>query len=106
MRIVFDQGTPAPLRHLLTGHAVITAYERGWSTLENGELIHAAEVEGFDVLVTTDTSLKYQQNLAIRRVAIVVLTTTSWPRIRLAAETIRTAIASSAAGSYTEVEVP
>lgn len=59
MRILFDQGTPAPLRHLLRGHEVSTAYERGWSTLKNGELLVAAEDQGLEVLVTTDRNLKY-----------------------------------------------
>ena len=66
MQILFDQGTPAPLRQLLPGHEVATAYERGWSTLKNGELLAAAETQGFQVLVTTDTNLKYQQNLVLR----------------------------------------
>jgi hypothetical protein len=52
--VLFDQGTPAPLRHALAGHVVETAYERGWSSLKNGELIAAAESAGFEVFVTTD----------------------------------------------------
>jgi hypothetical protein len=59
MRVLFDQGTPAPLRQLLMQHEVETAYERGWSILQNGELIAAAEATGFDVFVTTDRNLKY-----------------------------------------------
>lgn len=66
MRILFDQGTPAPLRHALKEHAVTAAYELGWSELDNGELLAAAEAE-FDVLVTTDQNLRYQQRLAGRR---------------------------------------
>jgi hypothetical protein len=61
---------------------VSTAYELGWSTLKNGELLAAAECNGFDVFVTTDTNLAYQQNLSNRKIAIVVLSTTSWPRIQ------------------------
>ena len=82
MRVLFDQGTPAPLRHALIGHSVETAFELGWGTLQNGALISAAEAQGFEVFLTTDKNLKYQQNLAGRRLAIVVLSTTSWPRIR------------------------
>ena len=63
MRILFDQGTPVPLRQSLTHHEVTTAYERDWSTLKNGELLDTAEKQGFEVLVTTDSNLKYQQNL-------------------------------------------
>jgi hypothetical protein len=106
VRVLFDQGTPAPLRRLLPGHFVSTAYELGWSTLKNGELFEAAEAQRFEVLVTTDTSLKYQQNLAARSVAVVVLSTTSWPRIRLAAATVAAAVNAAKPGTYTEVTVP
>jgi hypothetical protein len=64
VRILFDQGTPAPMRRLLAGHVVTTANELGWSALKNGELLAAAEGEGFELFVTTDTNLKYQQNLS------------------------------------------
>ncbi len=82
-----------------------TAYELGWSTLNNGELLAAAEAQGLQVLVTTDTKLKYQQNLASRSVAIVVLGTTSWPRIKLAAELVIAAVDAAAPGTYAEVSV-
>nr|VFK56798.1 MAG: hypothetical protein BECKTUN1418F_GA0071002_109510 [Candidatus Kentron sp. TUN]VFK60412.1 MAG: hypothetical protein BECKTUN1418D_GA0071000_11234 [Candidatus Kentron sp. TUN]VFK63613.1 MAG: hypothetical protein BECKTUN1418E_GA0071001_10924 [Candidatus Kentron sp. TUN] len=82
MRVLFDQGTPVPLRHHLSGHQVSTAYELGWSNIENGDLLRQAENHDFEVLVTTDTNLKHQQNLANRRIAIVVLGSTSWLRIQ------------------------
>jgi hypothetical protein len=63
MRILFDQGTPFPLKTYLVNHDVQTAFELGWGRLRNGELLAAAE-ESFDVLVTTDQQLKYQQNLS------------------------------------------
>jgi hypothetical protein len=69
MRILFDQGTPVPLRHTLRDHVVETAYERGWHLLGNGELIEAAEAAAFDVLVTTDQNLRRQQNLAGRNIS-------------------------------------
>ena len=81
MRILFDQGTPVPLRQLLSGHSVSTAYEMGWSELANGDLLEAAEAD-FDALITSDQNLRYQQNLIGRRLAILVLPTTSWPKIR------------------------
>lgn len=68
MRILFDQGTPAPLKDHLPGHSVETAYEKGWSALRNGELLAKAEAE-FEVLVTTDRILRHQQNLAGQRIA-------------------------------------
>ena len=106
MRVLFDQGTPVPLRHALAGHSISTAYELGWATLKNGELLRSAEEKGFEVLVTTDTNLKYQQNLAARQIAVVVLTTTSWPRIRSIAESVSSAVNSASKGSYVEVSVP
>ena len=106
MRVLFDQGTPVPLRQALASHSVSTAYELGWATLKNGELLRSAEEKGFDVLVTTDTRLRYQQNLAARRIAVVVLSTTSWPRIRVIAEHVTAAVGSASIGSYVEVSVP
>ena len=107
MRVLFDQGTPAPLRQsLASAHEVSTAYERGWSTLKNGELLEAAEAAGFDVLVTTDTNLRYQQNLAKRRIGVVVLTTTSWPRIQAVAHAVARAVAGVSPADYVEVTIP
>lgn len=106
MRILFDQGTPIPLRDSLTLHEVSTAYERGWSKLRNGELLDAAEREGFALFVTTDSNLRYQQNLQGRRIAIVVLSSTSWPRIREAIPAVADAINAASPGSYSEVNIP
>jgi len=106
MRILFDQGTPVPLRRFLTDHGVATAYERGWSCLTNGDLISLAEQEEFDLLITTDTNLRYQQNLQGRSLAILVLTTTSWPRIRQATERIVAAITQIETGGYQELMIP
>lgn len=101
--MLFDHGTPAPLRHALGGHEVVTAYERGWSGLKNGELIAAAEAERFDVLVTTDKNLRYQQNLKRRSLAIAVLWTTSWTKIQHRLARVEAAVASAASGSYVEL---
>jgi hypothetical protein len=78
MRVIFDQGTPVPIRKALAGHIVRTAREQGWSTLANGNLLDAAEEAGFDVLLTTDTSLPYQQNLEGRKIAVVILSKNRW----------------------------
>jgi hypothetical protein len=106
VRILFDQGTLVPLRRALTQHDVVTAHERGWSRLKNGDLLDCAEKDGFAVLVTTDTNLKYQQNLASRRIAVAVLMTTSWPRLQRGLDAIVDAVGSAAAGSYREVRLP
>ena len=106
MRILFDQGTPVPLREALTHHEVTTAYERGWSQLKNGELLDAAEQELFDVLVSTDLNLKYQQNLKSRRIALIVLSTPSWRRIERAVANVVGAVDNATPGSYAEVDIP
>ena len=67
VRILFDQGTPVPLRRAFDGHIVETVFERGWSQLENGAVIQSAESLGFDVYVTTDKNLRYQQKVTARR---------------------------------------
>ena len=105
MKVLFDQGTHAPLRRELAGHSVETAYERGWSTLQNGELITAAEAEGFEVFVTPDKNLKYQQNLKSRSLSIVALQSTSWPRIQLSLQAVITAVNGAVSGGYVEVPI-
>jgi hypothetical protein len=105
VRILFDQGTPAPLRRHLPGHQVLTAYECRWSAMKNGELLAAAEEAGFAVLVTTDSNLRYQQNLATRRIAIVVLRKSSWPRIQRNLPKVLEALERCEPGSYFEVEI-
>ena len=106
MRVLFDQGTPLPLRTHLSDHQISSAYELGWGSLQNGELLQQAEAQGFEVLVTTDQNLKYQQNLANRTIAIVVLRATSWPRIQKVLHTIIAVVTSAKPNSYAEVEIP
>ncbi len=105
MNILFDQGTPVPLRRYLVGHTVRTAYEQGWSNLTNGELLDTAEHASYQVFVTTDQSLRYQQNLTERRIAIVVLFSTSWPRIQTHVDTIRAVIDHISLGAYHEIPI-
>jgi hypothetical protein len=83
MLVLFDQGTPVPIRPFLTGHTVKTAAEQGWSTLSNGNLLNAAEAAGFEILVTTDKNFAYQQNLQGRKIAIMVLGNQQWPVLRV-----------------------
>ena len=82
-----------------------TAFELGWSTLKNGELLAAAESNGFEVFVTTDTNLAYQQNLSNRKIAIVVLSTTSWPRIQKSVAAILSAIDTARPNSHQIVSI-
>ena len=102
MRILFDQGTPVPLRDYLAGHVVQTVFELGWSSLANGALLASAE-SSFDLLITTDQQLRHQQNLSGRSLGILVLMTTSWPRMMLNIPLILQAISQMSAGEYREI---
>ncbi|MBX3288998.1 MAG: hypothetical protein KF855_06590 [Acidobacteria bacterium] len=106
MKILFDQGTPVPLRKALAEHSVETAFERGWQTLENGELLAKAESGHYEILITTDQNLRYQQDLSERHIAIVVLLSTSWPRISKHTETIRKIVSETLPGDYHEIKIP
>jgi hypothetical protein len=102
MRILFDQATPVPIRSYLEGHIVRTAAQQGWDRLRNGDLLTAAEGAGFDLLLTTDKNIRYQQNLAGRKIAIVVLGQQQWPRLRPNVQRIIDAVNASTPGSYEE----
>ncbi|HKO98940.1 MAG TPA: hypothetical protein VJU86_18205 [Pyrinomonadaceae bacterium] len=104
MRILFDQGTPVPLRHHLVGHEVTTAFELGWSNLENGALLLAAEGR-FDLMITTDQNIRYQQKEGSRTLGILVLMTTSWPWMQSGIPEIIAAINQGKPGSLLEVKL-
>ena len=107
MLILFDHGTPAGLARALSLHTVTTAQARGWDRLSNGALLSVAEEAGFDLLITTDRRIKYQQNLSGRKIAIVVLAgTTKWSRIRLHFQQIAAVVNVATSGSYAEVDIP
>ena len=106
MLILFDNGTPAPLRYALKGHVVVEALERGWDTLVNGELIAAAEAAGFELLLTTDKNMRYQQNLTGRRIAFVVIGNQQWPTLRRYVQRVVDAVNAATPGSFAEVEIP
>jgi len=83
MHILFDHNTPRGITRHLVGHDVTTAKERRWERLTNGELLLAADKAGFDVLLTADKTMSYQQNLSGRKIALVVLGNSPWRRFRL-----------------------
>ena len=102
MRILFDQGTPAPLRHELVGQIVSTAYEMDWAELGNGDLLKEAETS-FDVFITTDQNLRHEQNLKGRRLAVLVLPTTSWPKIHAQLAKVVAAVDALRPGDFVEL---
>ena len=105
MLILFDHGTPRGIARFLPGHAVTRARERGWDRLSNGDLLAEAERAGFEVFLTTDKNIRYQQNLAGRRIAVVVLGAPQWPLVRLHTAEIAAAVNAAAPGSYSEVDI-
>jgi hypothetical protein len=106
MLILFDQATPVPLRPYLAGHTVRTAAEQGWDKLRNGDLLRAAEVAAFDLLLTTDRNMQYQQNITGRKIAVVILSRQQWPQLRPHVQLVVDAVNAAITGSFTEVEIP
>jgi hypothetical protein len=106
VRILLDQNTPLGLRRALPGYEVIPARSLGWASIENGELIRAAEEAGFDILITCDRNIRYQQRLTGRKIALIELTTTTWPVIRPRLADVLAAIQASGPGSYATVTLP
>jgi len=106
MRILFDHVTPGGVGRFLRGHTVTKARELGWDTLANGDLLVEAERAGFDVVLTADKNMRFQQKLRGRRIALVVLGTPQWPVVRIYGEKIAAAVDAATPGSYTEVHFP
>ena len=107
MLVLFDNGTPRTLaRYLIESHTVTEARARGWQELGNGELLNAAEAAGFEVLLTTDKNLSYQQNLAGRKIAVVVLGQGRWTLIEPHVAQVVAAVNAATPGSFAEVEIP
>jgi len=107
MKIILDESVPQKLRLLIEGgHTVVTAWYQGWSGLKNGALLDAAEAAGFDLFITADQEMSYQQNLTGRKIALVVLSTNNWSFIHAGIGAIVAAIDVAKPGSYTEVEIP
>jgi hypothetical protein len=106
MLIIFDQATPLPIRRYLKQHTVRTAAQQGWDKLSNGDLLNAAEAAGFDILLTTDKNMLSQQNLAGRKIAIVVLGRQQWPQLEPHIQRVIEAVNKAKPGSYLEVDIP
>jgi hypothetical protein len=105
MKILLDQGTTVPIRSFLKRHFVRTAAQQQWATLRNGDLLHAAEEAGFELLLTTDRNIGYQQNLTLRRIAILVIDIQQWPELRPHVQEIVDAVDRTTPGGYTELDL-
>jgi predicted nuclease of predicted toxin-antitoxin system len=105
VRVLLDHNVPHKLRDSLTDHEVATADEMGWSELENGELLQAAEDAGFAVMVTCDKNMAYQQNLQGRKLALIVLSTNNWNLLKHHSEAVVNAVAVATVGSFEVVTI-
>jgi predicted nuclease of predicted toxin-antitoxin system len=103
MKVLFDVNMPRPLRRELPGHEVVTAQAMGWGELVNGDLLQAAEKEGFDAFVTADRNLRHQQNLTGRRIAILVVPSNNLRVLARIASAIRSAVDQLKSGNYVEL---
>jgi hypothetical protein len=106
MRILFDHGVPSGLARSLAGHKVTEAIELGWERISNGELLTKGEAAGFELFLTTDKNIRYQQNLKGRKIAIVVLGNSAWRMTRQYVDRIVGAVDAATPGNYVEVEIP
>jgi len=106
VKVLLDNNVPVGITKFLTGHDVVTAFERGWEELKNAVLLSEAEAAGFDVLITADQNIEHQQNLSGRRLAIVVLGSNSWPVVRTQEAEIAAAVNKAVAGTYQFIEMP
>lgn len=106
MRILLDNCTPAKLRQSLGNHLVRTAHEEGWAQHSNGKLLNAAETAGFDILITGDQNMIYQQNMRNRRIALIILSTNTWPIIRSHSQLLLNALNAVTPGSIQRVNYP
>ena len=105
MNVLLDECVPWPMHKLLAGHDCISTQWRGWGGIKNGDLIRLAEEE-FDLFVTADQNLRYQQNLAGRRIAILELSTNDLRRILAASGDIAAAVAAAGPGEFRHLEIP
>ena len=103
MKILLDQNAPAPLARFLPGHDVTHASTLGWQELTNGDRLAAAEADGFELFISADKNIRYQQNLTERTIALIVLSTNDWPTVRGQFDLVADAANASRPGSYTEV---
>jgi hypothetical protein len=105
MKILLDECVPWPMHKFLTGHECQTAQKHGWGGIKNGDLLRRAEVE-FDLFITSDQNIRYQQNLAGRQIAILEISTNDFRRIKAAATMIQSAIAEIQPKEFRQLEIP
>jgi hypothetical protein len=105
LRVLFDKNVPYPLKQYLAGYQVKTAEEEGWDQISNGELLSRAEKAGYEVLLTCDQNVGYQQNLAGRNISMIVLGSNIWPTVQAKIADIAAAFERVSPGSFEFIEI-
>jgi hypothetical protein len=105
LRVLFDKNVPYSLRRYLANYHVLTAEDEGWGQISNGELISRAEAAGHPIMVTCDQNIQYQQNLAHRKISMIVLGSNIWPSIEPKIAEIRAALERASPGSFEFIEI-
>ena len=106
VRVLLDNSAPRGLVKALSGHIVIEARAQGWDELTNGDLLNAAEAAGFDILITPDQNIRYQQNLTTRKISLVVLGKGRWTLVKNHLAEISAAVDAATSGSYAQLDIP
>jgi hypothetical protein len=105
LRVLFDKNVPYSLRRHLIGYQVQTADDEGWGQISNGELIGCAEKAGYQIILTCDQNIQYQQNMARRKISMVVLGSNIWPSIQPRIAEIMAALKRVSPGSFEFIEI-
>ena len=105
MRILLDECVPWPMHKLLSGHSCSTVQAKGWGGIKNGDLLQRAEGE-FELFITSDQNIRYQQNLTGRRIAILELSTNDIGRIQAASDLIDEALATIRPDEFKQLNIP
>lgn len=105
MKILLDECVPWPMHKLLTGHDCNTAQKCGWGGVKNGELLGLAELNGFELFITADQNIRYQQNLSGRAICILELSSNKLRDIEAAAALLRTTIAKMKTGDFIQLRI-
>lgn len=105
MKILLDECVPLPVRDLLDQHDCRTAQQMGWKNIENGALLDLAEAE-FDLFITADQGVRYQQNLTGRKIAILELSTNKLRLIQAAASQVKDTVDSLKSAEFRRIEIP
>jgi|SRR5436190_13804487 len=105
MNILLDECVPWPMHRLFTSHSCTTAQRRGWGGVKNGDLLRLAESE-FDLFITSDQGIRYQQNLTDRCIAIIELSTNKLHRLEAAADLLRSTVNAIQPSEFRRLEIP